>query len=265
MLTFDDPMAASSIAERLLLLLSRRPGTADFPAGSPDWTLDDALSLLEEVFPDFRARIKGKDLVDFGCGDGYQSVAIARAGARRVLGLEANPRVLENARALAESVGAMERVAFAERLSDDFLEGFDYAISQNSMEHFSDPAAVLATMKAALRPTGKLVITFGPPWFAPYGSHMFFFTKVPWVNILFDEQTVMRVRSRFRSDGAKRYEEVESGLNRMTLATFERLVKEAGLRFEFRRYDCSLGFDILGKVPLLRELFVNRVSCILSR
>jgi SAM-dependent methyltransferase len=257
-------MIASSLEERLLLALSRTPGTEDFPAGAPRWTLDDALSLLEEVFPDFRTRIAGKDVVDFGCGEGYQSIALARAGARSVVGLEANPRVLESARALAVSAGAQDQVIFAERISDSLRGCFDYAISQNSMEHFPDPAAVLAAMKVALRPTGKLLITFGPPWFAPYGSHMFFFTKVPWVNILFDERTVMKVRSRFRNDGASRYEEVESGLNRMSLGRFEKLVAAAGLRVEFRRYDCSLGLSILGKFPCLRELFVNRISCMLT-
>lgn len=39
----------------------------------------------------------------------------------------------------------------------------------------------------------------------------------------------MAVWSRSRSDGAERYEDVESGLNRMSLRKFDRLLKSSGL------------------------------------
>lgn len=35
----------------------------------------------------------------------------------------------------------------------------------------------------------------------------------------------MQVRSRFRCDGARRYEDVEGGLNRMTVGRFEDLIR----------------------------------------
>jgi hypothetical protein len=120
-------------------------------------------------------------------------------------------------------------------------------------------------MKSALKSDGKLLVTFGPPWYAPYGSHMQFFTRMPWVNILFSERTVMRVRARYRSDGAMRYRDVESGLNQMTVAKFEALVKRNGLLLEEGRYQCIKGLNGLGRIPFLRELFVNHISCVLRQ
>jgi hypothetical protein len=74
---------------------------------------------------------------------------------------------------------------------------------------------VLDEMRLAACPGGCVLITFFEPWLSPYGSHMSHFTRVPWINVLFSERTVMNVRSLFRSDGATRYEDVEGGLNRI--------------------------------------------------
>ena len=75
----------------------------------------------------------------------------------------------------------------------------------------------------------------------------------------------MAVRSRYRDDGATRYEDVESGLNRMTVARFERTVAASGLTVHLRRCECVKRLDALSRLPLIRELFVNRISCVLSK
>ncbi len=49
-------------------------------------------------------------------------------------------------------------------------------------------------MLSLLNHDGKMLITFGPPSYAPYGSHMRFFSKIPWLNIWFSEKTVMAVQ-----------------------------------------------------------------------
>lgn len=247
------------LSERLLLLLSHPPDAASHEEGS----LETALSLLTSSFPGFESDIAGKRILDFGCGDGFQSAAMALRGADHVLGLDTNPPTLQRARDLAISLG-LSTVAFGEKLQAGHRGAFDIVISQNSMEHFPDPAAILEEMKSALKPGGKLLITFGPPWLSPCGSHMSFFTPVPWVNILFSESTVMRVRSRYISDGATCYEEVGGGLNRMTVGEFERLVRQCGLRLAYRRYQCIKGLDFLAALPAARELFVNHISCVLQ-
>ena len=252
-----------SLGERILGALSRDPS-----AVAPDVQgeyLEAPLALLEQEYEGFAGRVRGKAVLDFGCGAGQQSVALAELGAAGVLGIEADPDGLAAARTRAREAGLEDRVRFAACLGPDEREAFDLVISQNAMEHFADPAAVLADLRsAARRPGGRLLITFGPPWFAPYGAHLHYFTKVPWVQLLFRERTVMRVRSRYRSDGAERYEDMQHGLNKMSLRKFERLVREASLDVVERRYACVKGIDGLARVPGLRELLVTHVTCELA-
>jgi SAM-dependent methyltransferase len=265
------------LAETLLSLLSSKPEDVR-PDAHEQPSVDSALDLLCRMFPGFERDIAGKDVLDFGCGAGFQSAAMAMRGARFVLGLDTNPKTLQRARKLASELGLDGRVEFAETLplrqaqdaqvlrqAQDAQAGFDVVISQNSMEHFPDPRAILEEMKSALRPGGVILVTFGPPWLAPYGSHMRFFTRVPWVNVAFPESAVMKVRSRFIDDGAVSYEDVEGGLNRMTVRKFERLVADCGLELGYRRYNCVKGLGFLAKLPLARELFINHVSCVLRQ
>jgi len=257
------PRTCSS-SERLLLSFSRKPGSNDYCTVSEARDPDTALCLLCRVFPDFLPSIAGKEILDFGCGEGRQAVAMACSGATYVWGLDVSRRLLISARSLALEVGVEKQVDFTDRLEARFRARFDIVISQNSMEHFPDPAKALEEMKSALKPDGRLLITFGPPWLAPFGSHMHFFTKVPWVHLIFSEKTVMAVRSHFRHDGATRYEDVEGGLNKMTAGRFERLVSSGGMQILYKKYECVKGINILARVPLTRELFINRVSCILA-
>ncbi len=253
-----------SLSEKILLRLSRAPQAADYQAVEM-WHDGNALAHLLSVFPDALAMIQGKRVLDFGSGEGWQVVELAKAGARHVLGIDISETGLAAGRELARAAGMAEKTEFCTSLQPQHLGSYDIVLSQNSMEHFADPDLILRQMASALRPDGVILITFSPPWYAPYGSHMHFFTKVPWVNILFSERTVMNVRSRFRQDGAARYEDVEGGLNRMSLAKFERTLAASGLRIVRKQYRCVKGLDALGAVPLLRELFVNQVNCVLTR
>lgn len=252
-----------SWAEKLLLAISHEPGKQNGRLSCPEETVDSALELLRRAFNNFEREIAGKRVLDFGCGYGQQTVAMAKCGAKAVVGLDINQKFLQRGRDLAAQHGLHGRVEFADKLDARWLGSFDVVVSQNSMEHFVEPERILEIMKAALNPAGKLLVTFGPPWYAPYGSHMQFMTKVPWINLLFAEATVMNVRNRFRRDGATKYEDVEGGLAKMSVAKFERLVSQCGMKIHHKKYECIKGLDFLGRLPALRELFINHVNCAL--
>lgn len=253
-----------SIGEFVLSRLSRAPSPDAAAHRDPHYAPGEELAILRGEFPDFSAIVSGRRVADFGCGTGEQAIALARDEGCDVVGIDSNPATLAKARARAEGQRLAGRVQFVERVTPDLEGTFDVVISQNAMEHYPDPDQVVALMTRLIRPDGVLMVTFGPPWYAPFGSHMHYFCTVPWLNLLFSERTVMRVRSRYRSDGAQRYVDVESGLNKMSVARFERVVARAGVQMKYRRYGCVKGLDFLGNIPLLRELFVNQVSCVLS-
>jgi len=249
----------SKVGAAIILAFSRDPGEEDFHTPGVDWSLEP-LSILERDFPSLDAWVRDKTVLDFGCGYGFQCVALKERGAKKVLGIDSNPMALERAVGLAKDAGVSDDVSFAPSLDARHFGKFDVVLSQNAMEHFASPESIMRDMCNAVRVDGRILITFGPPWFAPYGGHMHFFTRIPWVTVFFSEDSVMRARGRYRADGAEHYHEVESGLNKMSLARFERLLADLQLTPEFSQYTCVKQLSVLSRVPLLREFFVNHVS-----
>jgi 2-polyprenyl-3-methyl-5-hydroxy-6-metoxy-1,4-benzoquinol methylase len=89
--------------------------------------------------------IQGRSVIDIGCGPGHYSIALARAGAAKVIGLDFAPGMLKIARERAASYGVADRCTFA---LDDFLtypvsEKFDYAIVMGFMDYIRDPRVVI--------------------------------------------------------------------------------------------------------------------------
>lgn len=251
-----------SLGERILLRFCREPGSEPYPGGTSRTTVDNALDFLSKTVPGFVEEIRGREVLDFGCGYGHQAVAMARRHAARVVGLDLpRPGLL----AAWQAVGALEipNLTLTTGLPDDAM--FDVVVSCSSFEHFADPASILDVMRQRTKPGGRVIVSFAEPWLSPFGSHMDGFTRLPWVNVLFAERTVMRVRSRFRSDGATCYEEVEGGLNRMTIRRFERIVRESGMLVERMRLFPVKGLPIVHRVPVLREFLTSAVSCVLVR
>ncbi|HEY7253673.1 MAG TPA: class I SAM-dependent methyltransferase [Methylomirabilota bacterium] len=213
------------------------------------------LSKLEVLFgPGIWADVTGKDVLDFGCGSGEQVVEIARRGARHVSGLDILETALASARDLAQSVGVADRCSFGR----DPDRKADVVISVDGFEHFADPRAVLEMMHRILRPGGRVLIAFGPTWLHPLGGHLF--SVFPWAHLVFTEAALIRWRARFKHDGARRFSEVEGGLNQMTIRWFKRLVAESAFTIEAFEPVPIRRLRALA-CPLTRELFTSFVRC----
>jgi 2-polyprenyl-3-methyl-5-hydroxy-6-metoxy-1,4-benzoquinol methylase len=193
-------------------------------------TVYDGKSKIAQLLgEDFLPSIAGKHVVDFGCGDGAEMIELARAGAAQLTGTEL-PEVLPKTRAKVTAAGCAAKCRF---LTSDEAAGVDgdVAISLDSMEHFRDPAAILSTIYSTLRPGGTLYVSFGWMWYHPTGSHL---TELPpWTHVFFSEAAVMGWRALMRPDGARTY--ADAFLNQMTIARFERLVRDSDFEMQSLR------------------------------
>ena len=234
--TYDDPTDPESLARHLLR--------------------EDPLKELRREFPNLGELVRNRDVLDYGCGVGDQTAAMAKEFAARVTRLDTHAGLLAAAR---QCYGHLAR--FTNRLDG---ETYDVVVSQDAMEHFEEPQTALSVMARALRPEGLILLTFGPPWWAPYGAHMRYFCPIPWLQLWFSEKTVMAVRARYRCDGAKHYQEVEGGLNKISLSRFERIVHGSGLRLVECRYVAVKKIQFLTRVPIVRELATVVVTAVLK-
>ena len=164
--------------------------------------------------------LRGKVVVDFGCGEGNEAIDLAQSGAARVIGVDIRESVLAIARRHAEAAGVSAVCEFTTTPSQGHA---DAIISIDAFEHFPEPATILTTMRDILKTGGKIFISFGPPWLHPIGGHLF--SVFPWAHLILNEAALIRWRSDFKSDGASRFGEVEGGLNQMTIGRFERLAR----------------------------------------
>ena len=76
------------VSEAILKAFCRPYQQASVNPGLHEWTVKTALSKADSVFPNFRERIRGKVVLDYGSGLGFQCVAMVQAGAKSVIGLE---------------------------------------------------------------------------------------------------------------------------------------------------------------------------------
>jgi SAM-dependent methyltransferase len=236
-------------------LLEKFSSENDGAASNSSASSDPLLTLISS-FPDLSDLVRGKSVLDFGCGRGDQAAAIAQRFSATVTGLDTNRRTL---------AAAMKNHGNVVEFIDVIPSGrsWDVVISLNAMEHYRDPVAALDAMRQAVSAGGLILISFGPPWWAPYGSHMHFFCRIPWLQLWFSESAIMSVRANYRSDGAKRFEEVESGLNRMSLAKFEGIISASRLSLIRLIYTGVRGMHWITAVPVLRELGTVHVTALL--
>lgn len=171
--------------------------------------------------------LRGKAVVDFGCGDGSDSVSLAKGIASEVIGIDIREDVLALARERAQREGVAEQCCFCTSVE----RPVDAIVSLDAFEHFADPAGVLARMDGLLKPRGAVYVSFGPTWYHPLGGHLF--SVFPWAHLIFSETALLRWRSHIYDDGATRFGEVAGGLNQMTISRFERIVAESPFKFEF--------------------------------
>jgi SAM-dependent methyltransferase len=214
---------------------------------------------------DLLDHLRGCTFLDIGCGTGDQVVAVARAGAKRAVGVEQNKVYVDVGQRRALEAGLADRVAIThepvESLGDSWA---DLMLSQNSFEHFEDPAEILRQAFHALVPGGRFLVTFSPPWWHPFGVHHMFMIRLPWAHVVFSEKTILRVRQLYRPNKPTCWREV--CLNCMTISRFQRIVAASG--FEVSRFTLTAIRplpDWVTRLKLTREWLTSTVVAVLRK
>jgi SAM-dependent methyltransferase len=254
----------------ILDALTKSFGAAPWTDNNPEF-MGTTQSKLERFFgPEIWERLKGRTVLDFGAGRGIDAVDAAAHGSAAVYGAEVLASYRETADALAQRYGVADRCTFFDPLADhatvERLAGtLDVVYTLDSFEHFADPEAMLEEMYRLLRPGGVLLISFGPLWLHPYGPHLMHFNRLPWLHFLFREKTIIDVRETYIHDGARRFEDIASGLNRMTVGRFTGMIERS--KFDVARLKLMpiRGLDAFVRNRLTREYFTSVIVCELCK
>lgn len=281
------PALCFNLSKRLVL--SRRPGEAGENPATADvisyhnWRAGE---LRGQFFGHFdEADVKGRDVLDFGCGSGALSRVAAEAGASSVTGMDLNPELIEQARRIGAArdlkVEPRFLVASDSKRIDLPCDTVDLILCFDVLEHVIDIEEIVVEWRRVLRPGGRIFIWW-VPWLNPYGHHIESLVPLPWAHVFFSERvlidTCARIydlpefrprwwdldeRGRKKPNKWRRLDRLP-GLNRLTISRFQKLCRDAGLEIEKREI---VGFggsaaarltSVFTRIPGLREFFCSR-------
>ena len=127
------------------------------------WDPDSEFKPLHEINPlrleyiDRRSSLKGKTVVDIGCGGGILAESMALKGAN-VLGIDMGKAPLSVAQLHKLESGAeldYEQIT-AEELADKEPGEYDVVTCMEMLEHVPDPASVIAACSKLVKPDGHV-------------------------------------------------------------------------------------------------------------
>lgn len=140
---------------------------AKFNAAAPRWwdpngemkPLHD-INPLRVNFIDERTKLRGKTVLDIGCGGGVLSEGMAKRGAC-VTGIDASDNVIAVAKLhLLESGQSVQYYrVMAEEFAEQHAGQFDVVTCMEMLEHVPDPASVIAACAKLVKPGGHLFLS----------------------------------------------------------------------------------------------------------
>jgi len=196
----------------------------------------------------------GKRVLEIGCGHGGICCYLATLGAKSVVGVDLRQDHIEFGRRLAArltevrgngdlpiSFGLMDAHQLA------FKDGsFDLIVADNVFEHFADPKKAMAELHRALAPGGELVIPIFSSIRSKWGLHLKHGIKLPWANLLFSEDSIVRTlkaESRRRPELLEYYPGLKGDPKRVADVRRYRDLN-AITHEQFRQMASDLNFDV---------------------
>ena len=215
--------------------------------------------------------LRGKAVCEVGCGHGSLCIDIALSAAKKIVGLDINSRLIGFAKGnLRRNYPELTNIIEFKNidLKDYYDCVFDYIVSQNSFEHIINLDRMLIEMKRCLKLDGLIYIGFGPLYNSPFGDHGITKAIIPWGHLLIKESVLInRLNRNLKNKINSIY---DLGLNKMSLADYQRVFQESGFSIIYFRINQSSNiisklFSIIRRIPFLEEYFSHNIYCILKK
>jgi ubiquinone/menaquinone biosynthesis C-methylase UbiE len=226
--------------------LSHRPAT--FSEDKYDeWRAESLQGQFEAYF--HWNLIRGKRVLDFGCGTGPLSLLCAEHGAASVTGIDLSAERIARARQI--SVNGHSNITFLLEEHTDRISlpdnSIDVIVCFDVMEHIMDYQPILREWARVLAPGGCVLIWWSV-WWHPYGHHLHTMIPLPWVHVLMSDESLFRVCARiydtpqfrpriwhFDAQGNRKPNPYRGqvrfdDLNKLTISRFDQTVEEVGLQ-----------------------------------
>lgn len=207
---------------------------------------------------------KGKTVLDLGCGRGGKTAFYKAEGASNVIGIDLRSDALKIASEMTKKHG-VDSVGFilGNALRLPFKENFfDIIIMNDMVEHVpsSEMKKIFKEASRVINPDGFIILDFSP-YHNPRGSHLYDFVYTPYCHLLFSKKALIEYCKQQSATPyvIKQFDE----LNRITKKQFYNIFTDAGLKIrEMKVYRSSF---FLKNVPILENLFINKIFCLLSK
>jgi SAM-dependent methyltransferase len=213
--------------------------------------------------------VRGKSVLDLGCGHGALSVALAQEGAKSVLGIDLDTKRVHYAKTMVQRfAGSFPGDLTFSAIDLNAMEGsglFDVVVTKDCFEHVDDLPTMLSSINRLLKPNGILVAGFSPLYYSPFGDHGRWELKLPWLHSVLPESVLAAYLRRKGRTGVRNASDL--GLNKLTYPKFAKIMDSPAWHPESVRINVKDGlgakaFTLLRKVPALEKYFTISVYAV---
>ncbi len=245
---------------------------------------------IRSYFPNLELELRGKEILDLGCGCGGRTVSYREMGAAYVAGSEVRPENVEEACEFAR-LKNVDNVEFflapAEHLPfpDD---RFEIVLSYDVFEHVENFEQSLREALRVLKPGGRLYAVFPPYYSATGGSHLqalVSFSPAP--NLFFPGTVLKKATEEILTKRGYdlgfldpwRPTDKLWNMNGVTIGSFRRSLQNLAFSSISIKYDplvtnlakhpfvrhVHFMFRAATRVPFLREVMVGRIIAVITK
>ncbi|MFA5771356.1 MAG: methyltransferase domain-containing protein [Thermoplasmata archaeon] len=215
--------------------------------------------------------LKDKMVLDAGCGLGGKTIFYAENGCKLITGIDIDEEHIKYAKEFAEKKGVSNaefRVGSLDMLPFE-SDKFDIIFMNDVIEHIKRPILpkVLEECKRVIKENGRICLEF-PPWTDAYAAHLYDYIYIPWCQLLFSSETLIRVIKRM--DPQPRHGKLSviehfQELNRISIEEFEDIVKMRDFKVVSFERRTIKNIKFLRHIPFFNKYLITRVVAVLSK